>query len=72
MNTRIKIIKHGVDAEAETESQLNRDADSPDQQQNKTREMVNTVKSWIAELKDRKHIQPHSFSPLPVVRDLSS
>jgi hypothetical protein len=31
-----------------------------------TREMVSTVKSWIAELQKRKRAQVHSFSHLPV------
>lgn len=67
MNTRIKIIKRNRNAE--DRSQVNPLAGSPAAQPatNKTRDMVNTVKSWIAELNDRKRIQPHSFSPLPVV-----
>ena len=31
-----------------------------------TREIVSTVKSWIAELQDRKRNQRHSFALLPV------
>ena len=31
-----------------------------------TREIVGTVKSWIAELQDRKRTQRHSFALLPV------
>jgi hypothetical protein len=57
MNTRIKIIKHNRNAEVENKSQP---------AENKTRDMVQTVKSWIVEFKDRRRLQPHSFSPLPV------
>ena len=32
-----------------------------------TREMVSTVKSWIAELQQRKRGQVHGFSHLPVI-----
>ena len=32
-----------------------------------TREMVSTVKSWIAELQQRKRGQVHGFSGLPVI-----
>ena len=68
MNTRIKLIKRNRNAEDEDRSQVNPVVDSPAAEQgNKTRDMVNTVKSWIAELNDRKRMQPHSFSPLPVV-----
>jgi len=57
MNTRIKIIKRH-------ESLENRAVDSTKTQPReiKTRDMVNTVKSWIAELNDRKRIQRHSFA----------
>jgi len=34
--------------------------------QQSTREMVSTVKSWIAELQDRKRAQRQSFALLPV------
>lgn len=68
MNTRIKIIKRNRSAENER-SQENRVVDSATTLpgKNKTRDMVSTVKSWIAELNDRKRLQPHSFSPLPVI-----
>jgi len=32
-----------------------------------TREIVSTVKSWIAELQQRKSVQRRSFSQLPVI-----
>ena len=68
MDTRIKIIKQNRRAE-DSKSQVNQVSNSTNARaaETKTRDMVNTVKSWIAELKDRKRIQPHSFSPLPVV-----
>ena len=68
MNTRIKIIKHNGNAEDANKSQEERGVDSTNAQpaKHKTRDMVNTVKSWIAELNERKRIQPHAFSPLPV------
>lgn len=73
MNTRIKIIKRNGEAEAEAKSTGNGAVDSTKAQlgENKTREMVNTVKSWIAELNERKRIQPHSFSPLPIGRNVA-
>jgi hypothetical protein len=37
-----------------------------------TREMVSTVKSWIAELQQRKRAQVHSFSHLPVIATTSA
>ena len=66
MNTRIKIIKRNRNAEDEDKSTVNQAVASTKAQpgENKTRDMVNTVKSWIVELNDRKRIQPHSFSSL--------
>jgi hypothetical protein len=67
MNTRIKIVKHKRNAQDENKSPVNRVVDSNNAQpaENRTRDMVNTIKSWIAELNERKRIQPHSFAPLP-------
>ena len=67
MNTRIKIIKR--DRNAENENGLV-ESSNPQPAENKTRDTVQTVKSWIAEFKDRQRLQPHSFSPLPAVATL--
>ena len=32
-----------------------------------TREMVSTIKGWVADLDERKRAQVHSFAPLPVM-----
>jgi hypothetical protein len=66
MNTRIKIIKRN----AGDEDKSNRAVDSTKAQpgENRTRDVVNTVKSWIVEMNERKRIQSHSFAPLPVTK----
>ena len=67
MNTRIKIIKRNRNAEDRSQVNPVVDSSATESGNNKRRDMVNTVKSWIAELNERKRMQPHSFSPLPVV-----
>ena len=66
MNTRIKIVKRNRNAEDANKSEVEPAVDSTNAPpaKNKTRAMVNTVKSWIAELNERKRLQAHSFSPL--------
>ena len=60
MNTSIKIIKHNRQAIVEVEASNVRSAEK------KTREVVSTVTSWIAEFKDRKRAEQRSFASLPV------
>jgi hypothetical protein len=59
MKSGIKIIKRGQDG----------DLDQPAPPEEKSvehsmREMANTVKGWIAELKEAKRLQSHSFARL--------
>ncbi len=63
MQSSIRVIKRKQGEEA---INLKTPAAEKSVEQN-TREMVSTVKSWIAELQQRKRAQTHSFSPLPVM-----
>jgi hypothetical protein len=67
MQSSIKVIKRKQGEEA---NDLKTSAGEKSVEQN-TREMVSTVKSWIAELQQRKRAQAHSFSPLPVMANAS-
>jgi len=63
MKSSIRIIKRkrGEDS---------RDLKTPEGEKSverSTREMVSVVKSWIAELQQRKRAGGHSFSHLPVI-----
>jgi hypothetical protein len=62
MRTPVRIIKRNY-AEAIKELPAEKSEKSVEQS---TREMVGTVKSWIAEFQDRKRAQRHSFALLPV------
>lgn len=66
MNTRIRIVKHNANAAGENGLQLNQAGNSTNAQpaENKTRDIANTVNTWIAEFRDRKRNHRHSFSPL--------
>ena len=63
MNSSIKIVKRKRD-DAPNDLKTSEAEKSVEQS---TREMVSTVKSWIAELQQRKRAQSHSFSDFPVV-----
>lgn len=63
MKSAIKIIKRKQDADSNNLATSN--CEQPVERS--TREMVNTVKSWIAELQQRKRTEAYSFSGLPVV-----
>ena len=68
MKSSIKIIKRKQDAES---NDLN--TSKPEKSvEPSTREMVSTVKSWIAELQQRKREQSSSFSQLPVIATASA
>ena len=60
MKSSIKIIKRKRDGKAKDSET----AESEKPVERGTREMVSTVKSWIAELQQRKSGQTRSFSPL--------
>jgi hypothetical protein len=62
MKTSIKIIKPGR-AQMTDEAGAARPEKSVEES---TREMVSTVKSWIADLQDRKRTQRESVAPLSV------
>jgi len=63
MNSPIKIIKRRRD-----EDLINsKPAESEKSEEQSTREMVGTVKSWIAELQQRKRAQALVFPSLPVI-----
>ena len=62
MRTSIKIIKPDR-PEARNELRTAQPEKSVEQS---TREIVGTIKSWIAELQERKRAQRHSFALLPV------
>jgi hypothetical protein len=65
MKSSIKIIKRkDADSIDLKTSEVKKGEDSIEQS---TREMVSTVKSWIAELQQRKRAQVHGFSHLPVI-----
>ena len=63
MRTGIKIIKR----KAEGDANDLRTATGEKSVEQTTREMVSTVKSWIAEVQQRKRTERHSFSPLPFI-----
>jgi hypothetical protein len=63
MKSSIRVIKRQEAAEA---NDLKTSVGEKSVEQN-TREMVSTVKSWIAELQQRNRAQAHLFSPLPVM-----
>ena len=60
VKSSIRVIKRRRDAD-ESDFKTSEDEISVERS---TREMVSTVKSWIAELQERKRAQAHSFSPL--------
>ncbi len=62
MNSSIKIVKRKRD-----ENPNDLKTSDAEQSVERTREMVSTVKSWIAELQQRKRDQGHSFSNLTVI-----
>jgi hypothetical protein len=60
MKSSIKIIKP-----KHSEDSINsRTAETEKSVEQSTREMVSTVKSWIAELRDRKRVETQSLSQL--------
>ena len=67
MKASIKIIKRKKDADSidlktpEVEKVVGKTVEQS------TREMVTTVKSWIAELQQRKRAQDHGVSHVPVI-----
>ncbi|HUS12499.1 MAG TPA: hypothetical protein VMZ30_18670 [Pyrinomonadaceae bacterium] len=63
MKSSIKIIKRKQNEDA---IDL-KTAEGEKSVEQSTREMVSTVKSWIAELQQRKRAQVHGFSHLPVI-----
>ena len=68
MKSSIKIIKR---KQSEESKELN--TSKPEKSvELSTREMVSTVKSWIAELQQRKRDQASSFSQLPVIASASA
>ena len=66
MKSSIRIIKRKHD-EDESDSQIPGGKQPERKPRERTREMVSNVKSWIAELQQRKRGESRSFSPLPVV-----
>jgi hypothetical protein len=65
MKSSIKIIKRkDADSVDLKRPEVKKAEESVEQS---TREMVSTVKSWIAELQQRKRAQVHGFSHLPVI-----
>ena len=68
MKASVKIIKR---KQSEESNELN--TSKPEKSvELSTREMVSTVKSWIAELQQRKRDQASSFSQLPVIATASA
>ena len=63
MKSAIKIIKRGQDNDSNNLPTSNGEQSV----EQSTRAMVSTVKSWIAELQQRKRAETHSFPPLPAV-----
>jgi hypothetical protein len=63
MKSAIKIIKRKQEADSNNLATSN----SEQSVERNTREMVNTVKTWIADLQQRKRTEAHSFAGLPVV-----
>lgn len=63
MKSAIKIIKRKQDNDSNNLPTSNVEPSV----ERSTREMVSTVKSWIAELQQRKRAEAHSFAGLPVV-----
>jgi hypothetical protein len=67
MKSSIRIIKRKLEEE-ENDSQGSVREQAVDRKPGEIkREMVSTVKSWIAELQQRKRAEGRSFSRLPVV-----
>ena len=62
MKSSIKIVKRKRDED----SKDLRTSEGEKSVERSTREMVSTVKSWIAELQERKRAQNQSFSHLTV------
>ena len=63
MKSAIKIIKRKQDHDSNNLPTSNAEQSV----EQSTREMVSTVKGWIAQLHQRKRAEPHSFPPLPAV-----
>lgn len=61
MKPTIKIIKRNQHDDA------NKPTDTVKSVEQGTREMVGTVKSWIAELQQKKRAEVHSFPGLPMI-----
>jgi hypothetical protein len=62
MKSSIRIIKRKSDLDANNL----KTSDGEKSVERSTRDMTNTVKSWIAELQERKRAQNQSFSHLTV------
>jgi hypothetical protein len=74
MKSPIKVIKRKQD-EKHKQDEGSPDVEAPEDERSSersTRKMASTVKSWIAELQQKKHAQDHSFSPLPALGTATS
>jgi len=74
MKSSIKIIKRKQGAKHKPDEDSNEMKTSEGEKSAKgsTREMVSTVKSWIAELQQRKRVKPDSFPGVPVIAPAAS
>jgi hypothetical protein len=63
MKSAIKIVKRKQDHDSNNLPTANAEQSV----EQSTRQMVSTVKGWIAELQQRKRAETHSFPPLPAV-----
>lgn len=63
MKSAIKIIKRKQDHVSNNLPTANAEQSV----EQSTRQMMSTVKGWIAELQQRKRAEIHSFPPLPAV-----
>lgn len=69
MKSAIKIIKRKPNNDSNNMASANEASSSSEASpvERGTREMVSTVKGWIAELQQRKRAEAHSFAGLPGV-----
>ena len=67
MKSSIKIIKRKPNADSIDLKTPAVEKPGKESVEQSTREMVTTVKSWIAELQQRKRGQLHTFSHLPAI-----
>jgi hypothetical protein len=67
MKSSIKIIKRKQDANSIDLKAPEVEKAGEQSVEQSTREMVRTIKSWIAELQQRKRDQGHGFTHLPVI-----